>query len=73
MLRYIYKEYKDYDKSKNPQQQQFFIIFQIDQLLNSDKEETLEKTTVNDEDFRPKPKLQKLSILMKTFWPNWWK
>ena len=50
-------------------------ICQIDQLLNSDKEENLEeeKLPEEDEDFRPKPKLQKLSHLMKTFWPNWWK
>ena len=70
-----FKTYAEVYINNNQFKTRHLIHFQIDQLLNSNKEENLEekKHSTDDEDFRPKPKLQKLSILMGSFWPQWWK
>merc|ERR1711915_96090 len=51
--------------------QDFKTYSEIDQLLNLEKEEVEEKKDEADE-FRPEPKLQKLTMFVRTFWPDWW-
>lgn len=39
-------------------------------MLESDKTEVYEEE--DPEEFRPKPKLQKLTFFVKSWWPDWW-